>query len=200
MLRRCFRRLYVKPPQGYISLLPQPAHRLHEGTERIKAARVLSRVQDNVPRRGALGDGADESAASKAAAASIETAAESRSQWRDTEPTDRVGVNGDSYLKWLCQSYNISRDQLEANGVPHTGPSHKQHCDDSQVMSELLNESQPLEVMKELEGDPKLNNSVYRRFTVDVLRSDGEVATTDAAEQLQQDGESADPDSPKLDQ
>lgn len=178
---------YVKPAQGYITQLQARGNKAREIVHHLDA------TGHAVPSRRNLLDlqqQLDEN--TKTAASSTESVASMENKWTN-ETTETVGVTAETYAKWFCEHYNLSRDEYEAHGCPNTGPSNKslhKNCDAENTLLEEKKHCAPELVMKEI-----INKKVHQRFWADTLKGDGEPEEVVLREQ----GASQEPiDAPRL--
>lgn len=205
MLRRAATRLYVKPPQGYLSQLPR-ATRDTAWKQTFRATDgVLGATNDAVPRRSHVDFAAQEEAKIQAATSEVAAASASVTQntWVATPSVQDAGVNAESYAKWICEKYNLTRDEYESAGLPNLLAMDKRRrfavsgSEDGSTITEddlpdlaavkgrdvdeaVLEEQQlgqPEAVMKEL-----FDKKIYAQFYAETLRGDGPAVEAPAVE------------------
>lgn len=197
MFRRNFSLSYVKPSTGFVTLLPKPSR--HVSRRNYACSIVVGPTGDAVPRRSHVDFAAQEEAKIQASSSEVAAASASITEntWNTTESVDKVGVNPNSYAKWLCEKYNISRDEYESIGCANLlaldkrkrfagvgaesgdvdlpdAESVKGRDVDEAALEELQN-SVPDEVMKEIYRD-----DIYLRFSRATLQGDGPVSKSAA--------------------
>lgn len=158
---------YAKPAQGYISQLPKmTGHMVRQTTDE-----YLRPVGHAVPDRRNILELQQQREEQKSAVSSTETAVSMENNWTN-ESTETVGVTEETYAKWFCEHYNITRDQYEREGCPNTGPSVKSlknNCDADQTLLAEKQNSVPELVLKEM-----YSKKIYMRFHAATLKGDGE--------------------------
>jgi hypothetical protein len=159
------RSFYVKPAVGYVSSLPARGENIRE------SQRHLEKTGHAVPRRTNLLDLEQHQEQVRAAAAAAETMATMENNWT-SESTETIGVNEETYAKWFCQHYNLSRDEYESLGCPNTNAGMKELYKNCDADNSLVAECQHAAV--EAVGNEIYEKKINRRFWNRTLTAEGE--------------------------